>query len=188
MRIMRSMEARLNREGRNRSRASSCPSGLGGEIFVSFWNRQFVVSDQMMLVVLVVRGESCLFFSFFIDYLIVSHSSGPAGQKVAIRMGEGKREEGRRKKIKKRKRKKETWREISNFFNWNSPFTFVRNRWGEWSLVFSLEYPGVRNLPWINNRFTCQYDSKKSKMSRNPLQKSPSRWTKVTKRLGNPNS
>lgn len=57
-----------------------------------FGTDNLLFSDQMMeitsrVVFLVVcmtmtRGESFLFlFFFFIDYLIVSHSSGPAGQK-----------------------------------------------------------------------------------------------------------
>lgn len=63
------MEARLNQEGRDGSRASSCPSGLGGEIFGQFFgtdNLVFLIrsDDAGCSCGLTTRGEYCLFFSF----------------------------------------------------------------------------------------------------------------------------
>lgn len=111
-----------------------------------------------------------------------------SGAKVAIRMGEGKREGGRRKKIKKRKREKETWREISNFFQLKlSIYLCAEPLRG---IIYCLSSGRKKlNIPeesseiyheliidlLSNTIVDMKLTHRKSKTSRNPLQKSPSR-------------
>jgi hypothetical protein len=58
------------------------------------------------VVLMMTRGESCLFFSFFIDYLIVSHNSGLAGQKWLYVWGRGREKEGAEGRLKREKEKR----------------------------------------------------------------------------------